>query len=226
MRYSTGLTLAILAGLALFHAPVMAANEGEELDRIYLRTGKGTRDLARMVDCLINRNPQAARELFAHVSGSPEEAVAMQTFFENGGSCLFMTWQLGTSGLMARGAVAEKLIAADRLVEIIDPPAVPSIKGGGSYSWQWRNLSPESALKLVPVADCLVARHGARVKELLATKPTSPGERKVFNSMRGEISACIPAGERIVLQPQILRAAIATSYYIAAHPAGTVRADS
>lgn len=224
MKRLLAFPLALLAGFALFQAPAIAADEGQEFDRTYLRTGKGTRDLARMVDCLINQNPQGARALFAHAAGSPELSRAMQTFFEHGGNCLFMTWDLRTSGLMARGAVAEKLIAADRPTEIVDPPSVPFIEGGGSYRWQWRNLPRESAQKLVPVADCLVSRHGARVNELLATRPTSPDEREVFNAMAGELSACIPAGERIALQPQILRAAVATSFYIAAR--ASVGADS
>lgn len=216
MKRPAAFLLALLAGLALVQAPAMAADESQELDRTYLRTGKGTRDLARMVDCLINQNPQGARALFAQAAGSPELSRAMRIFFEHGGNCLFMTWDLRTSGLMARGAVAEKLIAADRPTQVVDPPSVPFIKGGGSYRWQWRDLPQESAQKLIPVADCLVSRHGVRVEELLSTRSTSPDERDVFNSMADELSACIPAGERIALQPQILRAAIATSFYIAA----------
>ena len=164
MKPLFALALAALAVAGSLPAPAIAQDNGQELDRTYLRTAKGTRDLARMVDCLINQNPKLARELFALTPGSPEYSRAGEQFFEHGGGCLFMTWRLETSGLMARGAVAELLIEADRPTEIVDPPSVSFIRGGGSYRWQWRNLPQESAQRLVPVADCLVSRHGARAR--------------------------------------------------------------
>ena len=207
----------LLAVAALCTAvPAMAQDPGPELDRFYLRLSSGPRALSRMTGCLVNQHPNEARSMFDNDPGSAAFQQAYERLFENGGNCLFGPYDLRASFLMTMGAVAEQLIHEDKPAKPVSPRATIEFNGGGTFQWAWQNLPPATAQQSMPIAECLLSRYGDKVEAVLDARQTSAGERNAFNAMRAEISDCIPAGQQRTLQPQILRAALAATYYRAA----------
>lgn len=219
------LSSAIAAVLLVAHVPAAAADGASELDRNYLELQSASRSLSNMVACLINQRPDVARNLFDHEVGSPEHNEVARRFYADGGNCLWRAQMLQVRGLVGQGAVAEHLIVMDGVTGPIRPSAASSIQGGGKYAWTWRNLTPAATASALPLANCLLDRHPARVQELLTTRQVTRQEREVFNAMGAELSDCIPAGQTWTLQPQILRAAMATVYYKSARNAAGTTSD-
>lgn len=202
--------------LGVLSQPIHAQDATPQLDQTYIRAGKAVRDLARMMDCLMERQPDLARKLFEHRYDSPEYNRVKTEFLEGAPSCLFLTSQLTTTDLMGLGAVAERLISIDGPLRVVDPRHVPNDLRGGSYTWSWRTLTDATKAQQQAMGHCLVARHGAEVERLLATRQSSRQERAVFNSIGAQLTDCIPAGEIVRLSPEYLRKAIAVAYYLAA----------
>jgi len=191
--------------------------EMEQIDRVYLRFAGTTRALRQLIRCMVSRDEQAAREVFDHPQGSVAQAEAFNLFLGSAQAttCLRPSIRrLGARRLAALGTLAETLMDMDG---VENPVAqLPSWQGagGGAFVWTWQRLTDEQESLHVPVANCLVNAHPVRVAELLATDETSNRERKLFNSMSAEISDCIPAGQRLTLNPMMLRPALAVSFYI------------
>lgn len=220
---------AVLFGSAPAVARPAPGATAPQIDRIYLRMSRGPRALTHMVDCLINENPALARSLFDQPMGSPQYVEQSNRFFSRGpaGGCLWRTQLLKTTGLMAIGTVAQRLIEADAVSAPVRPAAGSAGQGGGTYQWTLDNLPDAMANRSLPLSYCLLERHGARVAEILAAKPVSKQERDIFNLMGGELSDCIPAGQKLTLQPHIMRAAIAIAYYTSSRqgPAGLAASE-
>jgi len=211
---------AVFAGAAIcLSLPALAQEPSPELDRFYLRLSSGPRALSRMTGCLLNQHPDEAHIMFDSEPGSSAYQQAQEKFFANGGNCLFRPYDLRATNLMAMGAIAEHLIREEKPAKPVRPRAIVEFNGGGTFKWDWRNLPPAIAQQSLPLAECLLARYGDKVEAVLDARQTSAGERNAFNAMLAQISDCIPAGEQRTLQPQILRAALATTYYRAARAA-------
>jgi hypothetical protein len=207
-------------------AAVTAQEAAPELERTYFRTAAGPRSLARYADCLINRHPQEARALFEHDPGSSGYNQAQAQLFDNSSTCLFSNRSLSWSGVMMMGTLAENLIRDDSVERPTGRMLRAEFTGGGTYRWQWQGLSQENEWRLLPLAECLLTRHGEQVSAVLGERANAEGERKAFNAMSAEISDCIPRGEQRALQPQQLRAALAATYYRAARAASSSRAPA
>lgn len=224
MRRLLALCAAICA-LASTASPLLAAGEAPspELDRFYLRLASGPREVSRMVGCLLNQNPDTARKLFDDPLFSEPYSRTADEFLRHGSNCLFNNSDLRMSSLLFVGTVAEQLIERDRPARpgrAAWPDGSSLQLGGGKHLWTWRNLTPAATGRMLPLSYCLLERHPDQVEAIFATRPTSDGERKLFNAMNDEIDTCIPSGETWTLQPHLLRAALAVAYYRSARAAG------
>lgn len=217
MRHFASLAMAfcVVAASAVPAAP--AAAKGAELGSQYLNLGASSRALHQMIACLINRNPELARRVLAQPLQSAEQAQLTNDFFEDGGGCLFIVAGLRTDHIMALGTLADELMMKDGVEPASRPRPATSTAGGGSFEWVWVDLPGARKAQIPPLADCLVEQDPVRVEAVLSARPTSSEERSAFNAMADSISDCIPAGRTRTLQPMILRAALALSYYHAAH---------
>ena len=224
MRRALGLFLAAASVLGAIVPAAPAAAQGEkiemeQLDRVYLRFSGPTRDLRKLMRCQLAKNPEIARALFLHAYGSLEQQQALSAFYGSGEftSCLRVgVRRLTAQALAGMGALADALIDLDG----IEAPAarMPSWQnpGGGAFVWTWQRITGEQEALHIPVANCLVNEHPAKVAEVLATDETSNNERRQFNSMSAEIVDCIPTGERLTLNPMVLRPALAVGFYSSA----------
>jgi hypothetical protein len=215
------LAIIALAGFGLA-APQPALAAGEEpqaeLSRFYFRLASGPRELNRMVQCLINQDVDGARALFDRPVFSEAQNQAVNAFGQHGSNCLFNDSDLRAAGLMYVGTIAEQMIDRDkpaRPTRFTAPFGPSGQLGGGTHLWTWRALSQQNSARMIPLAYCLASRHTDQVEALLATRPYANGERTAFNALNDEIDLCVTANERWLVQPGLLRSALAIAYYSA-----------
>lgn len=204
-------------------APAAAADAAPEaniqqLDRVYLRMAGSSRKLRKLSKCVLEKDTAAARRLFEADNWTQEQNEQLSALYALGGRCLwYVTNELRTSGVVALGGIADGLMDSDGVNTLVRqlPNAVPF--GGGEFTWNIARPSQDFQFEHVPVANCLINRHGEKVAEVLRADQTSDKERKVFNSMTAELKDCSPHGKTQHLHPVVLRAALAAGYYSASH---------
>ena len=228
MRHLLALCAAVGLASTSAASPALAAGEkpSPELDRFYFRLAQGPRTLRQYVNCQLNRDPELGRRIFDYEYGSGAQARLLGEFLDDdnhNAPCLFVATELRSNQLMYLGALADELIARDKPTRPARAawPAGSSLDlGGGAHLWTWRNLTDAATARSLPLSYCLLERHSDQVEAVLRARPNANGERELFNALNDEINTCIPAGETWTLQPQILRAAMAITYYQSARAAG------
>jgi len=212
---------AALTAVAVPVAPAAAADDAQQLDRVYLRYSGATRALRKWMSCEVAAQPEAARRLFDASFGSAEQFNATNTFFgpDDETHCLILVAnRVRANGIAVLGTIAEMLMRKDAPAGTVRKLLPNPVAGGGSFTWTSGRVSSEQESMHIPVAYCLVDTQPAQMAELLATDETSNAERRLFNAMTGVIRNCMPNGRQQTLQPMFLRNALAIAYHYASRP--------
>jgi hypothetical protein len=212
MRYGTLAVVAVLGACGVW-VSVPAAAKSSNLNGEYLHLASQTRGLYRMMECVMNRDPVKARFILDQELGSETQRQSVGEFFEGAEECLGNSGGFRSNYELALGTLAEELMSKDGIEPIAPSQPVLAAPGGGTFEWRWQALSEQRTAEVFLLGRCLVRRHFAESRAVLSTKPTTSSERRAFNNMKLQIADCIPASQSRILQPMILRAAIAYAFY-------------
>lgn len=150
--------------------------------------------------CLVEGDAELSRRIVDAPLGSEEQAAAAKAFKPYKQDCARYRGEVTFPPLLLAGAVAEVLVE-----QRFGASGLPPLAAEG--------LAPSPRNGTEALAQCVVRRNPANIRELLETTPTGPAEGLAVRKIVPDLQPCVVAGTTLRLNRVSIRSLFAAGLY-------------
>lgn len=208
------LAATLVPGLATAQIPTSTADRvttpGQQTSKLIAMSDATLRETVR---CIVDRQPDRARNLLGTVPGTRQERLILDSFQSRLDQC-FPRLEGGISfpSVIMRGIIAEEVFVRDFPAGL--PQAAPTSESIAAW-YRLVHLEDEPAVAALVLesARCAVAKSPADAAQLVASTPLSAEERAALATLAPVVGDCVDQGVNFHFSRQMLRAALAQGLY-------------